>query len=278
MTRYYYDIIQYQFMNKSILNDYLPWNGSHLGCYTDIILKQWTREGSNYCVIILPKGWYASLTDKQLSLGEGILYCTYVCTKNVFPCIVEELKPLFGLAKRGIHRITIDNREYILYYVPITVSGELIWETPLSRLDLRHPVRNDPLFRFEIQKIIAFCDLLSLSNTNESHILIRPGISTIEASTTYVPINSNENATTIVRAPQNNFSIISKVLFTRWFGEETPLDTIIKNMVSYSSKDNLTVITTRLRDQLTNIVTKYDRTMLWYVHFVLGRISKQLLI
>lgn len=260
-------------MYKNILNDYLPWDGSHLGNYNDVILKQWLRNGLTYYVITLPQGWCGTLTDKQTQLKEGILCCTAVNTKNVFPCIVEELKSLFGLTKRGIHRIIINEKSYVLYYVPITINGELIWETPLNLIDLRHSIRSDPLFRFEIQKIIAFCDLLSLTSTNESHILIRPG-----AGTTYVPINSNENSTTVVRAPNNDFSIISKVLFTRWFGEDTAIDSVVKSMVGYGIQDNVTVAITKLRDQMDNIIMKYDRTLSWYAHFIFTRVSKQLLI
>lgn len=258
-------------MYKNILNDYLPWDGSHLGSYTDAITERCVREGTTYYIISLPEGWNVNEGERQLA--PGVIYCTAMCTKNVFACIVEELKPLFGLARRGIHRITIDNKEYILYYIPITVDGELIWETPLSRLDLKHPMRVDPLFRFEIQKIIAFCDLLALTNTNESYIIIRPG-----TNTSYVPINSNENNTSIIRQPQNDFSIISKVLFIRWFGEDTPLDSVVKDMVGYSIKDNLTVAATKLRDQMNQVITKYDRALLWYGQFIFNRLSRQLLI
>lgn len=260
-------------MYKNILNDYLPWDGSHLGSYSDVILKQWLRNGLTYYIIILPQGWCSSLTDKQMQLQKGLLYCSGGYTKNIFPCIVEELKPLFGLTKRGVHRITINDKSYVLYYVPITVNGDLILETPLSHLDLRHSIRLDPLFKFETQKIIAFCDLLSLTSTNESHIIIRPG-----SGTTYIPINSNENATTIVRKPNNDFSIISRVLFTRWFGEDTPIDNIVKNMVGYSVKDNLTVFITQLRQRVNDAIMKYDPALLWYAHFIFTRVAKHLLI
>ena len=259
-------------MYKNILNDYLPWDGSHLGNYDDVIVKQWLTNGLTYYIITLPQGWCNTLTDKQTQLKAGVLCCTGVYSKNVFPCIVEELKPLFGLTKRGIHRIIINEKSYVLYYIPITVNGELIWETPLNQLDLRHSIRLNPLFRFEIQKIIAFCDLLSLTSTNESHILIRPGV-----GTSYVPISSNESNTTIVRGSDNDFSIISKVLFTRWFGEDTPIDIVVKSMVGYSVQDNVTVTIAKLRDEIDNIIMKYDRKLSWYVHFILSRASKHLL-
>jgi hypothetical protein len=263
-------------MHKNILNDYLPWDGSHLGSYADVILEQWSWEGITYYIIVLPKGWNISdepTFGQSRELSEGVIYCTAIRTKSVFPCIVEELKPLFGLARRGIHRIIIDKREYMLCYVPITVDGKLVWDIPLSRLDLQHSLRVDQLFRFEVQKIIAFCDLLALTNTNESHILVRPG-----TDKTYVPVNSNENNTSIIRQPQNDFSIISKVLFIRWFGEDTSIHNVVKNMVGYSVHDNLTVALSKLRDQLHQTITKYDRKLSWYTQFIFDRVSKHLLI
>lgn len=258
-------------MYKNILNDYIPWDGSHLGSYSDVISKQWLWEGTTYYVITLPTGW--NFNEQLTQINGGIIYCIAVCSKSVFPCIVEELKPIFGLARRGIHRITIDKREYILYYVPITVDGKLVWDIPLNRLHAQHSVRTDPLFRYEVQKIIAFCDLLALTNTNESHILIRPG-----AGDAYVPINSNENSTSIIRQPHNDFSIISKVLFIRWFGEDTPIDSVVKDMVRYSTGDNLTVTANKIREQLHQAITKYDRSLSWYVQFIFDRVSRHLLI
>ena len=67
-------------MNKNILNDYLPWDGSHLGAYNNNIVEQWVIDGVMYYEILLPKGW--NLQNPQIiktpQIPEGIIYCTGV--------------------------------------------------------------------------------------------------------------------------------------------------------------------------------------------------------
>jgi len=264
-----------------ILNNRLSWNGSHLGSYMGIITHKWSLEGNCYYGITLPQGW-----SPEDNIPGGIIYCMASYTKNLFPCIVEDIKTIFGIPRRGFHRINIDNKEYILYYVPISIKGEVIWETPLNRLDSKHPLRKNPLFRKEIQKIIAFCDILALTNTGEKSIRIRPGI-----NGNYIPINVNESTTTIYKTDTYDYSILTKTLFSKWFGEETSIDDIVKEMVTHSSENkiptirgvelltnNLTLISSEIRNKVNEIIKKYDINYIWYSCFIIDRMSRHLLV
>ena len=172
-----------------ILNDRLLWDGSHLGYHPETrIIGKWELQGTIYSKIYLGKGW-------SENLSEGNIYCIMLETKDLFPCIVEDIKELFGITKRGIHRITISGKEHIIYYVPVSIGGEVIWETPLNRLDSKHPLRNDPIFRRDVQRVIAFCDIMALCGTGESSIRIRPGM-----EGKYIPISVNEKTTVIIKS------------------------------------------------------------------------------
>jgi len=274
----------------NILNNMLPWDGSHLGNHPETrIMYEWRIEGTIYKSISLADGWSETFPG-------GIIYCTTICVKDLFPCIVEDIKKLFDIPRRGIHRIIINGCEYILYYVPISTHGEIIWETPLNRLDNKHPLRVDPKFRREVQKVIAFCDILALCGTGESTIRIRPG-----ADHQYIPITINEKTTSIMKNADYDYSILSKTLFSKWFGEKTCISDVVKEMVHYHSNhdlarleyspernipitqsslgisDNLTVLSVEMRGKIDNIIRKYDGNYIWYSNFIVDRMSRYLL-
>lgn len=262
-----------------IINNSLKWDGSYLGSYISAFTHQWSVEGIKYYGITLPQGWSEEIPG-------GIIYCTATCTKDVFPCIVEDIKSIFGLPRRGIHRITIDNREYLIYYVPISIKGQVIWETPLNRLDSKHVLRQDPIFRKEVQKIIAFCDILALSSTGEPSIRIRPG-----SNGKFIPISVNESTTTISKGADYDYSILTKTLFSKWFGEEISISNIVKEMVNYKSaygpikiplikgteSNELVVISSEMRNKVDEVIKKYDTNYIWYSYFIIDRMSRHLL-
>lgn len=266
--------------HEKTLNNRLKWDGSHLGSYTGIFTHEWGLEGSYYYGITLPNGW------SQEHPG-GIIYCTATCTKNIFPCIVEDIKTVFGINRRGVHRINIDNKEYLIYYVPITIKGEVVWETPLNRLDPKHSLRQDPEFRKEIQKIIAFCDILSLCSTSEHSIRLRPGV-----NEGFFPISINESTTSIKKGDGYDYSIVPKNLFSKWFGEETSINDIVKEMVNYNvynpkipiikgselKHNDIGLISAEVRNKVDEIIKRYDINYVWYSYFIVDRMSRHLLI
>lgn len=265
-----------------ILNNMLKWDGAHLGSYKGAITHQWSLEGTHYYGITLPHGW-------STEYPAGVIYCNAACTKDAFPCIVEDLKEVFGLPRRGVQRINIDGREYVLYYVPISTKGEVIWETPLNRLDGKHPLRKNPQFKRDVQKIIAFCDILSLSSTGEPAIRIRPGV-----NGGFIPISINETNTTIFKGDTYDYSVLTKTLFTKWFGEETSISEIVKEMVRYhptktalkipiikgngQETNDLALVSTEIRNKVDDIIKRYNSDYVWYSCFIVDRMSRHLLV
>ena len=267
----------------NVLNNRLAWDGSHLGSHNGTrITCRWEQQGTKYTGIYLEEGWSEGMPG-------GSIYCIAICSKDLFPCIVDDIKRLFDIPRRGVHRIGIAGKEYILYYVPISVRGEIIWETPLSRLDSRHRLRSDPIFRRDVQKVIAFCDILALCGTGEPSIRIRPG-----ADGKFTPISVNERTTAIMKESSYDYSILSKTLFSKWFGENTSLCDVVKDMVKYQSvryqtgipiprspggnSDNLAVISACMRNEIDAIIKRYDGNYIWYSYFIVDRMSRYLLV
>lgn len=258
-----------------ILNNRLKWDGTHLGSYPATAMRErWRVDNTRYYTIVLPQGWSPTLPG-------GLLYSIALCTTDTFSCIVEGIKEVFGIARRGVHRITIGWAEYILYYVPISERGEAIWETPLSRLDQKHQLRKDESFRKEVQRTIAFCDILALSSTGEPQLRIRPHV-----NGGYIPISFNETSTVMRRNKGNETygcSILSKTLFTKWFGEETSINDIVKEMTYCCSgheatSSNLAIICADIRGKVDKVIRRYDPGYIWYTTFIVERMSRHLLI
>ena len=218
----------------------------------------------------MPAGW-------SQTHPAGIIYCNLDPAKSLFPCIVEDIKEVFKIPRRGLFRININNIEYILYYVPISIKQEVIWETPLHKIPLKHPLRSNPRFKHDIRRIFIFCDILSLMRTSESTIRIRPGV-----DETFVPINVNEMGTTITKGDVYDYSVLTKMLFSRWFGEEISVNSVVKEMVEditgikYTC-ENLAQIAWEIRSRIDIIIRKYDRNLVWYSNFILDRLSRHLL-
>lgn len=243
-----------------IINDVLPWDGAHLGDYLGTrIIQEWKLDGKTYKKILLDE--------------NSVIYCMSIILgkkEDLFQCIVEDIKKIFNIKQRGIHRIKIDEQEYILYYVPINENGELIWETPLNKIDNKHVLRNDQLFKYDVQKIIAFCDILALSNTEEKEIIIRPG-----ENNQYIPINTN---TKKIELKQTGNGIVPGSLFLKWFGEHTDISNIVKEMVNYNGDVNkLALLSTEVRDKIDKIIKKYDNGYAWYSNFIIDRLLRYLL-
>lgn len=272
-------------VNPVILNNRLKWDGTHLGSYWKALTGKWTVEGIQYGRITLPSGWSekSGNSGNFTELPSGVIYCIIVKAKDSFPCIVEDIKAIFGLPRSGLHRINVDYQEYFIYYVPLSTSGELVWETPLNRLDGKHLLRKDPAFRKEVQKIIVFSDILALGRTGEPAIRIRSG-----SNGTYIPISMNENSTLIPKAVEYDYSIISKTLFLKWFGEETSTSDVVKDIVYAGSMtqetmdqrtdiNNLAVTVSEIRNKVDTVIKRYDSNYIWYSNFIIDRMSRYLL-
>lgn len=247
-----------------IINNRLRWDGEDLGSNQGIkILDEIKYRDTKYTRIYMPEGW----SEK---IGKGIICCVKVKVKDLFPCIVEEIKRVFGVTRRGTHRITIKAKEYIIYYVPISTEGDIIWEMPIRNLDKQH----ENNFRREVQKIIVFCEILALCGTSESKIKVR-----YEIEGKYTMINVNGEKTSITKEVNYDYSIITKNLLSKWFGDDYTIREVLVEMIKETGENtsNIGLLSTRLRSKIDKIIMSYDRIYIWYSYFIIERVSRYLL-
>lgn len=134
----------------------LPWNGSHLGKYSEdiIIFKDKKVTKLEY-------------KDKVVIVAMSF--------KNVgTAAFFEVIKPLFHIQQRGFHLINIGGRECIIYF--ILCDGDTVLEFPLgdaNDVDDRdeYGVRSAQ-FMAEVSKILAF-QIVCGVRINNSSIIVR---------------------------------------------------------------------------------------------------------
>ena len=248
----------------------LPWNGSYLGAYTkDVILSKWIIEQTNYYSLIL-----------DYNNETGIAYGMMSKLKNNFPLIVEDIKHIFGLQARGIHTLKIQNVMYILYYVPFD-NNTLLWETPLYKITINNDLMTQPLFLEHVRKMWIFCDILALKETKESSLRVRK----------YNYIIHTNDICTLLESESVDYSILPKTIFNKWFGEHVSMNAVMNSMITNFSKENLLFssleerstfktlaeITNNIRTAVEAIILKHDKQYVWYIKFIIERISKLLM-
>lgn len=235
-------------------------------------------------------------------------------TRKTDQAVVDELKPIFGLQKMGTHRIrlhgiprkinetqhwadqgTILNTtiypqwcDYMVLKGPtrfrpdgvpeffrLPTLEELRWIPSASSVTLDH--RN---FYFEIKKVIVFRELLGVTDTNDSNILVRTISGTILGKESgdilfdkgkYVPLSIDEMN---IKYPGEKFKRIPRKEESFLFGSETArTETLIKMLGLH--KETFPEQIETLRSSLARVIRRVDQEKLWLVDHLTAKITDQ---
>ena len=239
---------------SELLNNLLSWDGSDIG--EGAILSSWSSYADTYYLIYCHT--------------QGHIVCQANRTNSCFPCIIEDIRVLFNLPKRGTHRITIGGYQWILYYVPLSSNGATTyWEVPLSELVAAHPLRSDEMFRAEMARLLAFQEVLSLTQTSERSIRLRTG-----DGQTYQPVSYSEGERTIKGGKV--VAILSKTIMSRWLGDHCTYTAAAHLLLAHLEpyrEDEWLDFCNVLRTEIERIVTHYDAQFLWLANCVVARLN-----
>jgi hypothetical protein len=132
----------------------MQWNGSFIG-----VIKK-----SQILNIIKFKGD----TYWKLTHNENTVYCLSKQSKNVYPCIIDELKPIFNIQKLGTHWCKLGSRIFILTRVLEINKDNINTDIRLNELQW-----SDPMFNEKIRMIFAFRELLGITVSTGNSIRVR---------------------------------------------------------------------------------------------------------
>lgn len=223
------------------------WDGSWLEDCS--FVNKWEHENKKF----------AQIACDTMS-GAVTIFCEYRKMDDSLVVIIDEISPLFKLNKRGTYRARINKINYILYYVDF-VYNNIICETNLSAVKKTESVRKDNID--EIRKLIIFQDLISINRIGESHIILRK----IE-NDKYKCLGSFTDKSDLNKNMSHLVSNISPTLRNKYFDENNPIDSILKQMINKNDSESLF----NLNYEIEKVIKRINKDYLWFANFIINRI------
>lgn len=230
----------------------ISWDGSYLGKYDKSII-QWK--------LITQRATYVNL-----KLGVTEVTGSIKKVKSCIPCIIDELKPLFGCRKSGTHHFYLGKVLYMLTSAVVTEAG--IQED--YRLDefktKTSKVSTFPDFlRYEVQKTYVFRTLIGLTSNFDRSLRVR-----IINNMVYI-LSFCEN----IINPEVNRNI-SQAVGKYWFFD-TNSNEVLQKMFNVETTDDIHVVLYQLRSDIESVIKRINRDEIIYASKITEQVQNRLL-
>ena len=225
----------------------LPWDGTYLGYITKSqILDKYKYEGYIY--------WKLQLNIIPNESGESqiTVFCGARGSQNTYPCIIDQLKELFGLRKMGTHWLRLGKRIIIVTKVESNSDFEILTYLKLSRFEKNIY----PKFQEEVRRIFAFKEILGVKFATLNNLTVIPKIS-----------NSGDDLSlddfTVVSSRDPGFDfdkgIIKKPMLKLWFGGKN--EELMKEIKELLGIDDINYNNrvTDIRLKINDVIMKVDK-------------------
>lgn len=222
----------------------LTWDGSYLGslCKKNITISKVGKE-------VL---W-------TFTYKESKCQAFAVSNKGMFPCIVDELKPIFGLSKVGTHSARVGGKIFILRK-PLLIDGKVCQDILLSDKE----VKICPLLAKQIRDIFAFRFIMCVSTSFNRYIHIRKEPKKWSRAVSY-----NESSFNIREGAS-----LTQTVLKKWFSR-VDLDTVVKGILNPKGEDMVKVIA-RYRNSISEVILRVDKELILLEDEIIHRISNLL--
>ena len=228
------------------------WDGSDV---TNIISKsdiyQARYEKNTY--------WIIQYKPSQEDTEQRKETCMVKTTKSNIPCLVDELKTVFNLAKIGTHWCRQGGKLRILFRCEMTPEGYI-----KEGINLNQVIHCSPMLKLQIQEIFAFRELLGVTCSYASSIHIREGKNGPYPISFYEP-----NMLTTEKC------MIPGTVLDKWF-DETSIDEVVKRICRIRSIDGLSKLLHTLRSKIDVIIDRVDKQAISYKSCIIDRITQRL--
>lgn len=230
----------------------LAWDGSHLGSFKKkIVLLELKIDKRYYILLQLKK--------------KSQVFCIREKSKGSLACVIDELKPFFGLKKIGSHTIEIDKVFYNIYYVPSTPTGEMVWETPLNVEEFEF--KRNEYFIDEMRKVLIFRDIMGIRQNFERNIICR----VIDEQ--YYPISFNDQDNIfLAKNNSDNTKVSSSRVLYKWFGRDPMKDTYMR-MIDNVEDDPIKKI--HFYNRIKKEIERVDPNMIWLLNHIKERSTRK---
>ena len=222
------------------------WDGSNI---TDFINNENTiiEEGVN------EKKIYWKITN-----GNFTEICLIRSSTNTLPCLIDELKEVFGLEKIGTHWFKFKSKNMILLKL-IREKDYILEELSLDQLGFIKELEDD------VQKIFIFREILGMSKNFEKSIILRNKGFYIRPISFYDP-NMKPNC---------GGKVIPDTILNKWF-KNTNLDEAVLKLFEIDKLENITFVLLKLKTKLEKICLRVDPNSITSMDEILSRIRGRL--
>lgn len=223
----------------------LRWDGYDLGRISPLQINLFTINTTN-CV--------------ELTLGLQRVSGEIVQVDNALPCIVDNMKSIFGLRPRGCYRFSIGDTKYIVYRMTEH-------EQVLGCIDTRE-LAEDPGIREQVQRTLLYRDIMMMSYSGEKslHIGYENG----------APIIISCRETKITNKVMANTPIlIPPSLYMKWFDGGISENELVASMVGYNG--DITTTLSELNTVVQMLINSIDRDYVWISGHIMERVSRRLM-
>ena len=227
------------------------WDGTNV---TDII-SQSDIYGATYNK---KHYWVIRYTDPNTNMISEETCMMRTC-KNSLSCLIDELKPTFGLQKIGTNWCVYKGKIKILYKNLCTPENYIKEESTLDKYDIK-----DHLFRMQVQEIYTFRELLGITRSYDSSIIVRKSRDGVYPVSYYEPNMMMEDKKVIP------FSVLEK-----WFGDLS-IDDVVKRLLSIHTIDKMAVTVFYIRSSIQKIIERVDRRLITYQSCIMNRVIQRL--
>lgn len=232
----------------------ITWDGSFLGSYdTSIIQKRFKKDNKTHFI---------------LKTEDFEIKCLAVApTKNLnLYCILDEIKPVFGIKKTGTHRIQIKNKIYLIYKSESKFTDDI----KLKEFSKNTNKINTQKFKNDMSKLILYIDIIGLNRLTESNVFVRS-----KSDDCYYPIIYN-NSVNKLSDNYNTFTDISKFMLKKWIDTNIINDTV-KLMVNFKKSDDITLAMFSISKQIEQIISTIDNAYIWLSNLICSKLQKYII-
>jgi len=265
------------------------WNGTNLGVITDDNIKE-KKKFNKFEYWLLSLGGNMKSTDEKTKdeklnnesneceefdeefekilneEGQSLKESPYetqwvlVYSATTFDSlIIDEIKPIFKIRSLGTHKIKYKNRYFTIVKANTDKSGELVQDISLREyVNEGNPITD--VFIFQVQETYVFRELLGISQSNDSNIVVRNGS----------PVSLIER-----RINPYHGKVLPGSVLSRWF-DQTDVTLVVKRFLSVSDVNSVPALAFRLHGEIERVINRVNRHSIFYVSFIIDRISRRL--
>jgi hypothetical protein len=241
----------------------IKWDGSDIGVLdSKFIIERHKIDSTN------EELWTIAVDDKKSIEVQARP------VRDKFQCLIDEMKPLFGLFKQGTHFVICDKKKYMLskpMVSRIIIGGKIVYRVSGNLRDTTID-KSNKVFKDQVRSIYAFRYLFCISQSTDRLIRVR-----YYKYGNPEPLSTSEVTTSI---DIKKVKVIPQTVMKRWFGEQGEaegsvfIDTLSR-LIRLTNEPEIKdiEILSRYSSAMEDVVNRVDKSYTSYISMVIKRLS-----